>query len=639
MAEENKIKKEKNATEKKENSDTVKKTPTKKKENKKEIEELLSEISAGKKELTENKENESRKKAEDKAKIKADFKNEKIEPKEEKTKSERREEIRKSTKENIKLEQTQADLELTKELDKALKELKEIEENEKEELEEVKKKKSKKKKTSTKKLLKKPINILSLIIGILFLIGMALMFCIVTYLNILPTKYYLPFTIIMIVFSLIVGFVLLNLRIKKGIKSFFLFIATIITVICFLASHYAFKTFDFFKAISNVDLRTKENYYVMVRSDSKYQSLADVKDFLLGTFNENTNVYKDAIDKLTKKVDVTLVETESSLEAIEWLLEDEISVILLSNLHKEQYEEDHGNLDDKVRVLETIEVVSDHKETEVVAIKPVSDDVMTIYISGIDTYGTINLRSRSDVNMLATINTKNHEILLTSIPRDYYVQLHDKPGNKDKLTHAGIYGVNTSIQTIQDFMGIEINYYVRVNFSTLEKVVDAIGGIDVYSDKSFKPHTNQSLYIKQGMVHMDGKTALAFARERYAYESGDRHRVQNQQDVLKAIINKATSDVSILTRYTSLLDSISGYFQTNVDMTEISEIVKIQLDKMPTWTIKQYSLDGTGSKQPTYSMGNTPLYVMIPTQETIDIASKYINGMTKGKTFNELGLN
>ena len=596
------------ATEK-EKKNKIKETPTKKKETKEDIPILLKVI--------DNEKN----KALDQEK----------EPKNKKT---RAEEIKKTTKENIKLEQTQADLELTKELDIVLKELKEKEKQEKEQKEEVAKKKKK-----NKKLLRKPINILSIIIGILFLIGMIMMFGIVTYLNILPTKYYLPFTVIMFTFSAITSFVLFNKKIKKGIKSIFLFIATIITAICFIASNYAFKTLDFFKDISNADLRTKENYYVMVRSDSKYQSLNDINDFSLGTFNENTNVYKDAIGKLNKKIDVTLVETESYLETIEWLLDDEISVILLSNLHKEQYEEEHGSLSEKVRILETIEVVSAHKETEVVAIKPVSDDVMTIYISGIDTYGTINLRSRSDVNMLATINTKNHEILLTSIPRDYYVQLHDKPGYKDKLTHAGIYGVNTSIQTIQDFMGIEINYYARVNFSTLEKVVDAIGGIDVYSDKSFRPHTNKALYINQGMVHMDGKTALAFARERYAYESGDRHRVQNQQDVLKAIINKATSDVSILTRYTALLNSISPYFQTNIDMNEISEIVKIQLDKMPSWTIKQTSLDGTGSKQPTYSMGNTPLYVMIPKQETIDTASKYINGMTKGKTFKELGLN
>ena len=639
MAEDNKIKKEPNATEKKEKH---KATPTKKREKKEEIEELLLEIDEGKKKsatkkLAEEKLKKEQKNKEAKEKLKKDFEKEEIEELVVDTKK-RQEDIKKTTKENIKLDQTQADLELTKELDKALKELKEIEkkENIKEETEEVAKKKKKK---SKKKKLSTPIKILSLIIGTLYIIGMITIFSIITYLNILPTKYYLPFTVIMIIFTLVIGFMLLNLKVKKGIKSIFLFLGTIITAICFLGSHYAFKTFDFYKEISNADLRTKEKYYIMVSKDSKYQSLEEIKDFSLATFNENTNVYKDAINKLTKKIDVTLVETKSSIETIEWLLKDEISVILLSNLHKEQYEEDNGSLENKVKILDTIEVVSDHKETEVVAIKPVSDDVMTIYISGIDTYGTINLRSRSDVNMLATINTKNHEILLTSIPRDYYVQLHDKPGYKDKLTHAGIYGVNTSIQTIQDFMGIEINYYVRVNFSTLEQVVDSIGGIDVYSDKSFRPHTNKSLYIKEGMVHMDGKTALAFARERYAYESGDRHRVQNQQDVLKAIIKKASSDPTILSKYTTLLNNISGYFQTNVDMAELSEIVKIQLDKMPSWEIKQYSLDGTGGKGPTYSMGNTELYVMIPKQETIDIGSKYINGMAKGKTFTELGLN
>ena len=264
---------------------------------------------------------------------------------------------------------------------------------------------------------------------------------------------------------------------------------------------------------------------------------------------------------------------------------------------------------------------------------------MTIYISGIDTYGGINLRSRSDVNMLVTVNKRNHEILLTSIPRDYYVQLHGTYGNKDKLTHAGIYGINMSVQTIQDFLGIDINYYVRVNFSTLEAVVNSIGGVDVYSDITFRPTHHQSVIIRQGMNHMDGRTALAFARERYAYSDGDRHRVRNQQEVLKGIINKATSDVSILTRYTTLLNNISGYFQTNVDMTEVADIVKIQLNEMPSWTIKQYSLDGTGSSQPTHSMGATPLYVMIPNQDTINTGSRYINGMTKGKTFKELGLN
>ena len=522
-----------------------------------------------------------------------------------------------------------------KEEEKKIEEVKE--EKEEETISETKKKV--KIKNARKKRFRASVNIISLIIGILFVISMITMYGLVTYLNILPAKFFIPFTIVSLLFTLLVGFMLCNFKIKKGIKIFFSIIGIFVVVVSVVVLNYAIHTFDFLKDISNADLKITEKYYVMVKADSPYNSLEDIATFTMGTFNENTNIYQDAIKKLNELVEITLVECDSSIQNVDNLLSGESTSILLSNLHKEQYEEEHKDFEKQIKILETIEVETDHKENEVVTIKPVSEDVMTIYISGIDTYGGINLRSRSDVNMLVTVNKKNHEILLTSIPRDYYVQLHGTYGNKDKLTHAGIYGVNMSVQTIQDFLGIDINYYVRVNFSTLEAVVNSIGGVDVYSDITFRPTHHQSVIIRQGMNHMDGRTALAFARERYAYSDGDRHRVRNQQEVLKGIINKATSDVSILTRYTTLLNNISGYFQTNVDMTEVADIVKIQLNEMPSWTIKQYSLDGTGSSQPTHSMGATPLYVMIPNQDTVNTGSKYINGMTKGKTFKELGLN
>ena len=526
-----------------------------------------------------------------------------------------------------------------KEEEKKIEEIKAKEETKIEEHKQEEQKRKVKLKNARKKKFRASVNIISLIIGILFLLSMATMFGLVTYLNILPVKFFIPFTILTALFTLLVSFMLFNFKIKKGIKIFFSVLGILVVAVSAVVLNYAIHTFDFLKDISNADLKITEKYYVMVRADSPYNKLEDIATFTVGTFNENTNIYQEAIKQLTEKVEVTLVECDSSIQNVDNLLSGESTAILLSNLHKEQYQEENKGFSDKVKILATIEVETNHKENEVVTIKPVSEDVMTIYISGIDTYGGINLRSRSDVNMLVTVNKKNHEILLTSIPRDYYVQLHDTYGYKDKLTHAGIYGVNMSVQTIQDFMGIDINYYVRVNFSTLEAVVNSIGGVDVYSDLTFRPLHHKAVVIKQGMNHMDGKTALAFARERYAYQDGDRHRVRNQQEVLKAIISKATSDVSILTRYTTLLNNVSGYFQTNVDMNEVAKIVKIQLDEMPSWTIKQYSLDGTGSKQPTHSMGATPLYVMIPNQDTVNTGSRYINGMTKGKTFKELGLN
>ena len=195
-----------------------------------------------------------------------------------------------------------------------------------------------------------------------------------------------------------------------------------------------------------------------------------------------------------------------------------------------------------------------------------------------------------------------------------------------------------SVNTIQDFLDINIDYYVRVNFSTLVNVVDVIGGIDIYSDKGFTPWTNKGLYIPEGNVHMNGAMALAFARERYTYQEGDRHRVQNQQDVITAIIKKVTSSTTILTKYTTLLDELSNSFETNIKTSTITTLMKHQLDKMPSWTIKNYSLNGSDSYDYTYSAGMQKLYVMIPDKETVAKAKEYIDGMENGKTLKELGL-
>ena len=495
------------------------------------------------------------------------------------------------------------------------------------------------KNVKVKKKSSKVVNIVSKVFSIIFLIAMVVIFGIVVYLDVLPIKYFIPFTIIFGIISFFIFFLLFDGKIKRTIKYIFMFVSLIFVGISIFISYYAYETVNFFEEVNNHEVSTKENYYVMVKNDSEYESVKELSLVRVGTFNENTSVYKEAFDKLSSESDVTYIEYSSSHMMIEDLLLGEIPVILVSNLHKNQYEEEKGSIDDKTKILEKIEVETKNSTEEVITIKPASEDVMTIFISGIDTYGSINLRSRSDVNMLVTINTKTHEVLLISIPRDYYVQLHDKPGYKDKLTHAGIYGVNTSIQTVQDFLDIDINYYVRVNFNTLIKVVDVIGGIDVYSDKAFTPWTDNTVYIKKGMNHMNGKQALAFARERYAYEEGDIHRVQNQQDVITAIIKKLTSSKTLLTKYSSLLKSVSSSFQTNVNMDEITELVKLQLDKMPSWNIKKYNLNGTSSMGYTYSMGEQALYVMIPDDTTIKLASSYINGMTKGKSLKELGFN
>ena len=235
--------------------------------------------------------------------------------------------------------------------------------------------------------------------------------------------------------------------------------------------------------------------------------------------------------------------------------------------------------------------------------------------------------------MLVTVNPKTEQVLMTSIPRDYFVPLANS-GKKDKLTHSGLFGTENVVKTIENFMNVQIDYYARVNFKSVEKIVDALGGIDVYSDKSYVPWTNKSIRIPKGNVHMNGKMALAFARERHAYNDGDAHRAQNQQDVLKAIISKMSSP-SILTGYGKLLDAVEGCFQTNMQDSKIKDLVNMQLDKGIKWDFQTTILTGTGKLMTGGAMmPNRKLYYLIPNQQSIITNSNYIKQMKKDERIN-----
>ena len=284
-------------------------------------------------------------------------------------------------------------------------------------------------------------------------------------------------------------------------------------------------------------------------------------------------------------------------------------------------------IDDDTKIIDKIKV---YKKIDEIKKKTNSlDEPFHIYISGTDSAGTISDMARSDVNMIVTVNPKTNQILLTSIPRDYYVTLHTS-GVKDKLTHAGVYGLSESIMTIQDLLEIEIPYYVHVNFTTLIQLVDAIGGIDVVSDTTFQTHGMGVKYtFYAGVNHLDGKRALAFSRERKSFADGDKKRVQNQQKVLEAILNKAMSSTSILTNYTQILNTLQSSFQTNFTQQDMTYFIKKQLNDMKPWTITMIHLDGTSSYQNTYTYGSQKLYVMLPDMNSILQAKENIKQVTK----------
>lgn len=251
----------------------------------------------------------------------------------------------------------------------------------------------------------------------------------------------------------------------------------------------------------------------------------------------------------------------------------------------------------------------------------VTDEPFNVYISGIDVYGDITKESRSDVNLIATVNPKTHKILLTTTPRDYYVEIPGvSEGESDKLTHAGIYGIDTSIATLENLYETEIPFYVRVNFTSVEEIVDVMGGVDVESELAFTTgeESGAIVEVKEGTNHFTGKEALAFVRERKAFASGDNQRGKNQQALLTGLIKKAMSPM-ILFRANGMINSVTGNAETNMSEAQIKSLIRMQLNDMKGWEIESVAATGDDStKQYCYSYSGGPLYVTVPDWSSVE---------------------
>ena len=257
-------------------------------------------------------------------------------------------------------------------------------------------------------------------------------------------------------------------------------------------------------------------------------------------------------------------------------------------------------------------------------------DVMTqpfnVYISGIDVYGEITKESRSDVNLIATVNPKTHKILLTTTPRDYYVLIPGvSNGMRDKLTHAGVYGIDTSIATLEHLYKIEIPFYARVNFTSVIDIVDAMGGIDVESEVAFTTSkaAGTVVDIQEGWNHLNGEQALAFVRERKAFVDGDHQRGKNQQILMSALIKKAISPM-ILIQANEMIDGVVGNAETNMSEVQMKSLIEMQLNDLEGWEIESVAASGDDSgKQYCYSYSGGPLYVCVPDEAQVeDIRNK-----------------
>ena len=440
-------------------------------------------------------------------------------------------------------------------------------------------------------------------------------------LDLLPGIYVTVFTIAEIFFTLAIVVGLIKNHKTPKLNIVCLAIILLLSGVYVFVTNYTLATGDFLDTVFQETTQTEE-YYLVVKKDSQYEKIEDIKNQDIYLFQ----VPDDAKQEVKNKVNINLKTQNGLTDLGKNLIDDKIKVIFISSVQYDILAEEIENFKNNTKILYTAkhEIKEATKSTEDSG-ENIKNGVFNVYISGIDTSGNISNVARSDANIIATINTKTHEVLLTSIPRDYYITLHSY-GAKDKLTHSGIYGVNETIKTVEDLLDININYYVRVNFTTVIKLVDTLGGIDVYSDYDF----NRDGYVfKKGYNHINGDAALVFSRERYSFADGDNQRIKNQQHVIEAIMKKVLNSKTLLTKYTSILNSLEGSFQTNIKQEEISTLVKGQLNDMSSWSIKNNSLTGTGVNNPTYSMGSQLLYTMVPDTTSVKEAKQRIQDIIK----------
>ena len=343
-------------------------------------------------------------------------------------------------------------------------------------------------------------------------------------------------------------------------------------------------------------------------------------------------VTEKAVEQLKTEVggDVETVEFTGMLDMVDALYNQEVDAVLLSESYRDLVKDEHEYFDIETAVIETmtfdVEIdMSGRQRSD----KNVTAEPFIVYLSGIDTFGSVAARSRSDVNILAVINPTTRQIMLITTPRDYYVQLPVAGNAYDKLTHAGIYGIDASIDTLEQLYDIDIDYYLRVNFTGFMDIVDALGGVDVNSDQSFTGEV-YGVHFDQGINHVDGRGALSFVRERHSFANGDFERQRHQMEMIRAIIKKMHSPEMLL-RYSDLMSSLQQSFNTDLASSDLTDLVKMELDSSTDWNIQSYGVSGQGARRSTYSMGSRSLYVALQDEASIEGAKERIQKVFDGE--------
>lgn len=460
--------------------------------------------------------------------------------------------------------------------------------------------------------------------------------------NVLPTKLLFLITIIFVLLDAI--FALLLCYYTRAVVS--KIICVVITLVLIFGSclcgYYISKTGSLLTNITNVTKHAKNTVSVVVKQSSDIKNKSQLNGLSVGTLRTiGTQGSSKALKELSKD---GIVMNQSEYDSLSAMLEafynGEVDSIIINESSRSQIldMESYADFDNNTRVVyQTSYKVENTDKAN--AVSDITSKPFNVLISGSDTRGGFDENGRSDVIMVATVNPKTSTILLTSVPRDFYVTTACDAadgcmqGALDKITHTGIHGTNTTKRTVEQLLGIEINYTFKVGFDTVTDLVDALGGVDVYVEPGYAV-TNQYFSVHEGVNHLNGHDALEYARERYAYTEGDRQRTKNQQQVLMGIVNEATKP-SVITKYASIMDAMANTFSTTMSNEEISDLIKYQINNNPKWKMEQYMVDGTGDTLMCAELGDAAS-VMVPDQSTVKLAKDKINAVLAGKSADDV---
>ena len=460
--------------------------------------------------------------------------------------------------------------------------------------------------------------------------------------NVLPTKLLFLITIIFVLLDAI--FALLLCYYTRAVVS--KIICVVITLVLIFGScmggYYISKTGSLLTNITNVTKHAKNTVSVVVKQSSDIKNKSQLNGLSVGTLRTiGTQGSSKALKELSKDGVVMNQSEYDSLSAmLEAFYNGEVDSIIINELSRSQIldMESYVDFDNNTRVVyQTSYKVENTDKAN--AVTDITSKPFNVLISGSDTRGGFDENGRSDVIMVATINPKTSTILLTSVPRDFYVTTACDAadgcmqGALDKITHTGIHGTNTTKRTVEQLLGVEINYTFKVGFDTVTDLVDALGGVDVYVEPGYAV-TTSTFSVHEGTNHLDGEHALAYARERYSYTEGDRQRTKNQQQVLMGIVNEATKP-SVITKYASIMDAMANTFSTTMSNEEISDLIKYQINNNPKWKMEQYMVDGTGDTLMCAELGDAAS-VMVPDQSTVKMAKDKINAVLAGKSADDV---